>query len=500
MEILEAYDLTGSYRAAAKLAGCDHHTVARYVALRDAGRPVEAMRAERLADPFLVKIEEWVERSAGQIGADVAHGKLVAMGYQGSERTTRRAVAVAKRAWRAGNRRVYRPWIPEPGLWLQWDWGQGPQVAGQQTLLWCAWLAWSRFRVVLPTSDRSLPTVLACLDATLRRLGGVPTYGLTDNEKTITTEHVAGIAVRHPLIVAASRHYGITIATCVPADPQSKGGAEATVRLAKRDLVPTGVNLREAYRSFAELEQACAAFCGLVNARAHRETGRAPVELLAEERTRLHRVPEAPYASVFGQTRKVMWDSTISFGGARYSVPHGLIDERVWVRVAGEQVIVTHVGADGPAEVARHPRSSPGRPQLRDEHYPPRPPGALERQPKARRAEEAVFLAIGEGAAQWLLEAAAAGTPKLRAKMAQAVSLAKLHGAAVVDQALGTAALAGRFDDGDLAAIVDHQRHQCGTGSQPRRAGETHSLQPGTTGWSKLGLQLQSDDATEGQR
>jgi hypothetical protein len=31
MEILEAYDLTWSYRAAAELAGCDHHTVARYV-------------------------------------------------------------------------------------------------------------------------------------------------------------------------------------------------------------------------------------------------------------------------------------------------------------------------------------------------------------------------------------------------------------------------------------------------------------------------------------
>lgn len=29
MEILEAFDLTGSYRAAAELAGCDHHTVAR---------------------------------------------------------------------------------------------------------------------------------------------------------------------------------------------------------------------------------------------------------------------------------------------------------------------------------------------------------------------------------------------------------------------------------------------------------------------------------------
>ncbi len=40
--------------------------------------------------------------------------------------------------------------------------------------------------------------------------------------------------------------------------------------------------------------------------------------------------------------------------------------------------------------------------------------------------------------------------------MAQATTLAKLHGATVVDQTLGTAALAGRFDDGDLAAMLDH--------------------------------------------
>src|SRR5215468_481025 len=40
MEILEAYDLTGSYRGAAELVGCDHHTVARYVALRAGGTPV----------------------------------------------------------------------------------------------------------------------------------------------------------------------------------------------------------------------------------------------------------------------------------------------------------------------------------------------------------------------------------------------------------------------------------------------------------------------------
>ena len=38
MEILAAYDLTGSLRDAAELAGCSHHTVARYVGAREAGR------------------------------------------------------------------------------------------------------------------------------------------------------------------------------------------------------------------------------------------------------------------------------------------------------------------------------------------------------------------------------------------------------------------------------------------------------------------------------
>jgi hypothetical protein len=331
---------------------------------------------------------------------------------------------------------------------------------------------------------------LACLDTTLRRLGGVPTYALTDNERTVTVEHVASIAVRHPQIVAAGRHYGLTIATCVPADPESKGGSEATVRIAKRDLLPTAVNLRPAYASFAELEQAGAAFCGQVNAKVHRETGRAPVEMLAEERSRLHRLPEAPLTTVFGETRKVMWDSTISVGGVRYSVPCGLIDERVWVRFAGDELVVTHVGGDGPAEVARHKRSTPGRPSITDEHYPPRPPGALARVPRARTGQESAFLAIGDGAKQWLVEAAAAGANRIRTKMAEAITLAKLHGVETVDRALGAAAAAGRFADGDLQAILDHQRH--GPVSEPRRAGERHSLQPGTGAWAAFGAGEQS--------
>ena len=182
-----------------------------------------------------------------KIRADVAFDRLVAMGFTGDERTVRRAVAEAKAAYAVGHRRTYRPWIPEPGMWLQYDWGWGPVIELRQTFLFCAWLAWSRYRVIIPTWDRTLGTVLACLDNTLRRLGGAPTNLLTDNEQTLTSDRVAGVPVRHPDLVAAGRHYGLKVETCVPHDPQTKGGSEATVRLAKADLVPTEANLLPAY-------------------------------------------------------------------------------------------------------------------------------------------------------------------------------------------------------------------------------------------------------------
>ncbi|MEV7475866.1 DDE-type integrase/transposase/recombinase, partial [Pseudarthrobacter oxydans] len=218
MEILAAYDLTGSLRATAELTGCSHHTVAKHVTARDAGRPIgEPTARGRVTDPFLPKIEEWVEASKGRIRADKAHEKLLALGYAGSERSTRRAIAQVKDAWRLGHTRVHRPWITEPGMWLQYDFGDGPRIGGVKTILFVAWLAFSRFRIVIPLKDRTAPSVFAALDRCFRILGGAPTYVLTDNEKTVTTAHVAGVPVRNQQTLDFARHYGVTVLTCQPA-------------------------------------------------------------------------------------------------------------------------------------------------------------------------------------------------------------------------------------------------------------------------------------------
>jgi len=64
MNILEAYDLTGTLQDATELAGCSHHTVARYAAERErsqAGRCAAEMIYE-----FMPKLEELIKRSKGE--------------------------------------------------------------------------------------------------------------------------------------------------------------------------------------------------------------------------------------------------------------------------------------------------------------------------------------------------------------------------------------------------------------------------------------------------
>jgi transposase len=485
MEILAAYDLTGSYRDAAALVGCSHHTVARYVRARDAGvlRTTPAQR-DQLINAFREKIEEWVDASHGRVRADVAQRKLEAMGYTGSERTTRRAVAEAKASYRAGHRRRFRPWLPEPGLWFQWDYADGPLVEARKTWLWCAWLAWSRYRVVLPVRDKTLPTVIACIDVTLRRFGGVPTYGLSDNEKTLTLDHIARIPVRHPTMVEVGHYYGITLTSCVPADPQSKGGSEATVRISSADLVPTDANLLPSYTHFGALRLACDELCERVNARPHRATRCPPIERLAQERERLHPLPADPFTAAFGVTRSVgQIVPVIQFEGGEYSVPDDYVGQQVWVRQQDDdEIVIVHVGRGGAQEIARWAPTVPGQPRHDPAHFGPPPEGPLQRTPRARTPDEAAFLAIGAGAQQWLISAAAAGTGRMRTKMIAAVALAKIYGPGPVDHALTVAAELGRFADEDLAQVMRHQA-TAGPG-KVRQLDELRSLQTGTAAWA----------------
>ena len=505
MEILEAFDRTGSAHSAARLAGCDPKTVRRLVGLREQGVGADApVGRGRLVDGHTGLVDQMVDASEGMIRADMVHEKLVACGYGGSQRTTRRAVAQAKARWRASNARVARPWITMPGMWVQFDWGKGPRVLDvsgrwRSTVLFVAWVAWSRFRVVLPVWDQTSPTLATCLDSTFRLMGGVTDYLLTDNAKTVTTGHVAGLPVRHPDMVGLGAHYGATVHTCVPYDPQSKGGVEASVKLAKADLLPKNTNLRGEYSSFEELAGACRAWMDKVNHKIHSATRRRPVDMLVEERALFHPVPARPYASALGQVRLVGADQMVSYGSVGYSVPPGLVGARVWVRVQGDEVVICADTATlpvvpewmeghGVVEVARHKASTPGSPRIELSHYPDHPQdptGAPRaRRPKATSHAETAFLQIGPGAELWLSGACAAGVDRVPSKMARIVELAVIRGRRVVNQALETAAVNSRYQWGDVESIIEFiDRAGVPAHTVAPEGLEAVSTQPGTGVW-----------------
>jgi hypothetical protein len=98
-------------------------------------------------------------------------------------------------------------------------------------------------------------------------------------------------------------------------------------------------------------------------------------------------------------------------------------------------------------------------------------------------------LAIGAGAERWLTEAAAVGAQRVRTKMARAVELAALFDVDQVDRALGLAATAGRFDDGDLASILERLRVEDAAIDVFAAviAEDSHTAQPGTAAWEGFG-------------
>jgi transposase len=191
VEIIALYEELGSYRAVAALVGCDHKTVKRYVELAgELGQLAPTRRRTRVTDDYRGLIAERVEQTRGRITARRLLRLLRAAGYEGSERSLRRAVAEEKRAFRkreAREGRVFRPWRSGPGEWLICDWGQAGTVetpAGPRRLsFFGSVLGYSRHRQLTFCCSERFPALAMGLASNFEQLkwtspASVDTYGL----------------------------------------------------------------------------------------------------------------------------------------------------------------------------------------------------------------------------------------------------------------------------------------------------------------------------------
>ena len=221
-----------------------------------------------------------------------------------------------------------------PGETLIIDWG----VAWAGVHVFCAVLAWSRFRFVRFAADEKATTTLAMLAECFEVLGGVPKVVLADRMGCLKGGVVANVVVPTPDYVRFATHYRFRPDFCEAADPESKGIVENLVGYAKDDLmVPLGLDdpwkgrvgpgaaPTQAAASVVRGGQRRGAFGDL---RGPRRSGWPPsVELLGRVAVAAPEVGPKP------TTRKVDKLSCIRFASGRYSVPNRLIGTTVTVLV-----------------------------------------------------------------------------------------------------------------------------------------------------------------------
>ena len=259
----------------------------------------------RNTDAVLAVITKRVEASDGRISAKRLLPVARATGYTGSARNFRRAVARMKSDWRIKRRR-YRPWVPTPGQHLVIDWTK----IGVGLHMFCAVLAWSRYRFVRFASNETRETTLGLLAECFEELGAVAAVVLSDRMACLRNGVVANVVVPHPDYVRFAAHYGFRPDFCEGHDPESKGVVENLVGYAQRDLaVPEnnfGGNLVEGNRQ--------AKLWGIeVNGRRHSETQAEPAERLEQERALMRPLPSLRAALCRGELRKVDRTQTIRF-------------------------------------------------------------------------------------------------------------------------------------------------------------------------------------------
>lgn len=187
---------------------------------------------------------------------------------------------------------------------------------------------------------------------------------MVDNQKCAVLEYPSqGKPYFNQRFIDLAGHYGFTPRACRPYRARTKGKDERMVGYIKG-------NFFMRYRSFeswAHLNQLAEKW--LAEEADHRLQGTVK-EVVAErferEKPALKPLPKVRYDTSYYEFRRVAWDGYIDVRGNRYSVPAGLVGQRVAVRIGldgllrvyqAETLVATHTlrsAQEGWSTVAAH--------------------------------------------------------------------------------------------------------------------------------------------------
>src|SRR5271169_88761 len=206
------------------------------------------------------------------------------------------------------------------------------------------------------TATQSLPDWIGSHTRAFAFFGDVPAMVVSDNLKSGITKACFYEPAVNRAYAEMAAHYGTGVVPARPRKPRDKAKVEVAVQVATRWIIAKLRNRR--FFSLDEINAAIRELVAQLNDRVTRHLGRSRRSLFDElERPALKKLPVEPYLYAEWKQCRVGLDYHVEVERHYYSVPHALLRETVWVRIAARTIEVFHHGK----RVAAHMRSSSNR-------------------------------------------------------------------------------------------------------------------------------------------
>src|SRR5881396_2500408 len=379
-EVLRAWLAGAGKRPAARRAGVDVKTAARYIAAARAaglarggdeaqlsdellGQVVAAVRPARPAGhgtswealvPREAEIAGWVKDGLTLVKI----GELLERSGTAVPYRTLARFAAAECGWSSSRQQVTVPVADgKPGEEVQLDFGylgmigDGDRRRKLHALMFTA--VFSRYCFVFLTFSQTTAAVIAGCEAAWAFFGGMFTVLVPDNLKPVVdkADRLEPRWNREWLEYAQAR--GLVVDPARVASPQDKGRVENGVK-----FVQVSFFAGEDFAGLADAQHRAEDWCRIrAGMRVHGTTRQRPAEVFAQvEAPALLPAPAEPYRVPAWSEAKVQRDFHVRAHNAFYSVPYRLAGQQVTIRADGTLVKIYHRGQ----VIRTHPQQPAG--------------------------------------------------------------------------------------------------------------------------------------------
>lgn len=317
-----------------------------------------------------------------------------------------------------------------PGECAQVDWGNFGSIAVGSTRRRLSFfvmvLCYSRLLYVEFTLSEGMEQFLSCHRHAFEFFNGVTQKVVIDNLKVGVLRHPFGEkALFHPRYLDLAAHYGFQPVACNVRKGNEKGRVENGVGYVKKNFL-NGLDIP----SFAAVHPAAIQWRDTVaNVRLHGETHRKPIDLFAQEKTRLRPLPVMPYDCAVVRPISANGCCHVILETNRYSVPHLYASQKLTLKLSPDQLLLFH----HEKLIATHPRSYDRRQRV--SHPDHTQELVLQRKNARNQTILLAFLALGSHAQPYArkLEDKRLNTAHHLQKI---VALSEIYGPQKVDRAL----------------------------------------------------------------